>query len=265
MSINLVGADKVLTLSGDGAGANATTAAFTITHAAASALSVAIEPSASTVAGVAIATQPIVEVHDAFGNVVTTGGDSTQTITAALTTGTGALSSTTTEAAVAGVADFVGNGMSINLVGADKVLTFSGDGAGANATTAAFAITSAAASAADSTIAASPTSITANGAATSTVTVQAKDALGNNRTSGGDTVVLATSLGTLGSVTDVGDGTYTATLTVGLVAGTANITGTLGGTAIGTPTTVTFTAVGVPSRPRPRPRLRLRPTASPSR
>ena len=68
---------------------SANAAGDAITHAAASALSVAIEPSASTVAGVAIATQPIVEVHDAFGNVVTTGGDSTQTITAALTTGTG--------------------------------------------------------------------------------------------------------------------------------------------------------------------------------
>ncbi len=63
----------------------------------------------------------------------------------------------------------------------------------------------------------------------STITVQAKDAGGNNVTSGGDIVVLSTDIGALSGVTDHGNGTYTATFTSGTI-GTASITGTLNGT-----------------------------------
>ena len=87
---------------------------------------------------------------------------------------------------------------------------------------------------------ASPASITADGVSTSTITVQAKDAFGNNRTSGGSAVVLNASRGSLGTVSDAGNGTYSATLTAASSTGTASITGTLGGTAIGTPTSVAF-------------------------
>ncbi|MEZ5506034.1 MAG: Ig-like domain-containing protein [Gammaproteobacteria bacterium] len=82
------------------------------------------------------------------------------------------------------------------------------------------------------TISASPTSITADGSSTSTITVQAKDATSTNISSGGDTVVLNTSAGSLGSVTDNGDGTYSATFTAAATAGTATITGTINGNAI---------------------------------
>ncbi|MFP1646605.1 invasin domain 3-containing protein [Pontitalea aquivivens] len=71
--------------------------------------------------------------------------------------------------------------------------------------------------------------------------MQLKDANGNNLTTGGATVALSTTLGTLGSVTDNGDGTYTATLTSSTTAGTATISGTLGGTAITDTATVAFT------------------------
>jgi len=89
-----------------------------------------------------------------------------------------------------------------------------------------------AAAAATTTITANPIAITADGQSTSTITVQAKDANGNNLAAGGDAVVLATTLGALGAVADNGDGTYTATLTAGVVAGTATITGTINGAAI---------------------------------
>src|SRR2546428_9252282 len=46
-----------------------------------------------------------------------------------------------------------------------------------------------------------------------TITVRLKDSFGNPLTSGGNAVTLATTLGTLSSVTDAGDGTYTASLT----------------------------------------------------
>jgi len=95
-------------------------------------------------------------------------------------------------------------------------------------------------SAANTTISANPASITANGTSTSTVTVQAKDANNNNFVTSGGTVTLSTSAGLLGSVTDNQNGTYTATLTSSSTAGTANITGTIAGTAIGHSTSVTF-------------------------
>jgi hypothetical protein len=74
---------------------------------------------------------------------------------------------------------------------------------------------------------------------TSTVTVQAVDANGNNLTTGGATVVLATSFGQLGPVTDNGNGTYTATLIFN-APGTATVTGTLNGSAIGHTATATL-------------------------
>src|ERR1035437_8698559 len=93
-----------------------------------------------------------------------------------------------------------------------------------------------AANAAHSTISASPTSITADGSSTSTITVQARDVNNTNLTTGGATVVISKSsgTGTLGSTTDNGNGTYTATLTAPTDAGSATLAATLGGTAVGT-------------------------------
>jgi hypothetical protein len=96
------------------------------------------------------------------------------------------------------------------------------------------------ASASNSVISSSPSAVAADGASTSTVTVQAEDAYGNNLTTGGATVNLSTSLGRLGPVTDNGDGTYSATLTSSTAPGTATVTGTINGSAIGHTATVAF-------------------------
>ena len=86
----------------------------------------------------------------------------------------------------------------------------------------------------------------ASGAA-ATLTLQAKDAFGNNLTSGGAIVVFTssggTSTGSIGSTTDNGNGTYTAAFT-GIVAGTATTIGaTVNGTAVSTTLpTLTVTA-----------------------
>jgi adhesin/invasin len=93
-----------------------------------------------------------------------------------------------------------------------------------------------------STITANPTSIVANGTATSTITVQLKDFNGNNLTSSAGTVALSTTLGTLSAVTDNANGTYTATLTAGTVAGTAVVGGTLNGLAFTQTASVALTA-----------------------
>lgn len=95
-----------------------------------------------------------------------------------------------------------------------------------------FDVTPGAASASQTTITANPTVIFNDGFSTSTITVQLKDSEGNNRTVGGETVVLNTTDGSLGSVTDNGNGTYTATLTSSVIEGTATITGTLNAAAI---------------------------------
>src|SRR5690606_8299142 len=86
------------------------------------------------------------------------------------------------------------------------------------ADTAEVEITVGAASLATSTITASPSEITTD--ETATITVQLKDAAGNNLPASGGTVVLTTTLGTLGDFQDNADGTYTATLS-STVPGTA--------------------------------------------
>ena len=107
-------------------------------------------------------------------------------------------------------------------------------------------VTRAAASAdpAETTITASPTSITADGTSTSTITVQLKDASGTNVATGaGYSVVLATSAGTLSSVTNNNNGTFTATLTAPTSVGTGSLTisGTLNSAEITDTEVITLT------------------------
>src|SRR5213075_571770 len=59
-------------------------------------------------------------------------------------------------------------------------------------------------------------------------------------TSSGGTVTLSTNLGTLSSVTNNNNGTYTATLT-GTQSGTATISGIINGSSITSTATVTLT------------------------
>src|SRR5207245_2729907 len=78
-----------------------------------------------------------------------------------------------------------------------------------------------------------------------TLTLQAKDAAGNNLTTGGLTVVFTrtggTSNGTISTTTNVGNGTYTATFT-GTTAGTATTIGaTFGGNAVTSTQSLTVT------------------------
>jgi adhesin/invasin len=101
-------------------------------------------------------------------------------------------------------------------------------------------------SAGKSTITRSPASITADGVSTSTITVRARDASGIPIATGGANVTLQTSLGSVSSATDNGDGSYAATLTSGTTAGSAKVTGAINGTPMTATTAVTLTA-GPPS------------------
>ena len=87
-------------------------------------------------------------------------------------------------------------------------------------------------------ILADPETVVADGVSTSAITVVLRDAQGAPLSSGGHQVALSTTRGTLGSVTDQGDGTYTATFTAPTGVGTALITGTVDGEAIGGSATI---------------------------
>ncbi|HEX6133597.1 MAG TPA: invasin domain 3-containing protein [Longimicrobiales bacterium] len=82
------------------------------------------------------------------------------------------------------------------------------------------------------TIEADSAALPADGSSSTLITVTVRDANGNPTGSTAGVVTLATTLGALTAVTDQADGTYTARLTAGTVAGTAIVTGTLAGAAI---------------------------------
>ena len=92
----------------------------------------------------------------------------------------------------------------------------------------AITVTAGVPSATNSSISASPASIPADGATASAVTVQLYDTSGQKITVGGATVQIASTLGTVSSVTDNGNGTYTAQLT-STAAGTAVLSFTVNG------------------------------------
>ncbi len=196
------------------------TVAMQAAAAAAATTTITADPIAITADGQSTSTITV-QAKDANGNNLAAGGDAVVLATtlgvlgAVADNGDGTYTATLTAGVVAGTATVTGtiNGAAIT-DDADVALNV---GAAAAATT---------------TITANPIAITADGQSTSTITVQAKDANGNNLAAGGDAVVLATTLGALGAVADNGDGTYTATLTAGVVAGTATITGTINGAAI---------------------------------
>ncbi|WP_353739756.1 YrIlm family inverse autotransporter adhesin [Yersinia intermedia] len=83
----------------------------------------------------------------------------------------------------------------------------------------------------NSTLVAAPVNIEANGSDTSQVTLTLRDS--NNNPVTGQAVALASTLGTLGTVSEQANGVYTATLTAGTLAGTASLTVTVGGNALG--------------------------------
>ena len=90
------------------------------------------------------------------------------------------------------------------------------------------------------TITADPNEIIADGVSTSLITVQAIDENGVNLTIGGATITLSATDGTLSSVTDNNDGTYTATLTSSTDPGFVTISGTVNGNPIIDTAEVTF-------------------------
>ena len=95
-----------------------------------------------------------------------------------------------------------------------------------------FSISAKAAGLADtstSVITATPISIIADSVSTSSIIVQLKDVNSDNLIISGGVVALSSSLGTLTEVTDLTNGSYSATLTSTSSVGTATLTATLDG------------------------------------
>ena len=189
------------------------------------------------VVGSAFATQPVVRILDAGGNLTT----STATVTATASGGT--LSGTTSIPAVAGTATYTDLSFA-GLVSTPYTLTFASTGL-TSATSSSFQYGAGRfgpVSLTISTITASPTSRPADGSSTSGITVQTKDAGGNNLTTSQGPVTLATTAGSLGSVTNNNNGSYSATLTtpVGRGSGSAVVSGTLNGSALLSTATVSL-------------------------
>src|SRR5207248_1726418 len=76
------------------------------------------------------------------------------------------------------------------------------------------------------------------GATTSTITVTLKSNASSNLAASGGNVTMATNLGTLGSVTDNGNGTYTASFS-STATGTATINASLDGRQLSASASVT--------------------------
>ncbi|MDA3015308.1 MAG: fibronectin type III domain-containing protein, partial [Actinomycetota bacterium] len=95
-----------------------------------------------------------------------------------------------------------------------------------------------------SVVTASSTSLSADGSSTSTITVALRDAYANPLTASGGTVVVsvASGSGSVGSVTNNSNGTYTATYTAGYVAGVVRIEATVGGSKIADAAFITLTS-----------------------
>jgi hypothetical protein len=206
---------------------------------------------ANTAANLVFTTQPgNADAGASFGVVVTardgqgatvTGFTGTVRLAIGTNPGGGTLSGTKSVTPVAGVATF--SGLSINRAASGYTLTATASGAG-SAVSAPFDITTGGISTSRSVVTVSSGSVVSG--STVTLTLQAKDASGNNITSGGATVVFTrsggTSTGTIGPTTDNHNGTYTATFT-GATAGTpTTIHATIAGAAVtSTLPTVTVT------------------------
>ena len=94
---------------------------------------------------------------------------------------------------------------------------------------------------AQSAVTSEQSSIVANGSASTIIKVILKDQNGNQVSSGGETVVISTSTGTLlGSVVDQADGSYTQVLRSSTSVTSATVSATVSGVAVGTSASVAF-------------------------
>jgi len=216
-----------------GTAVGASNCVITLTVGAVNASHSTVSPATATKTADGASTQLItVQARDAGNNNRTSGGDTvvftptSGTMGPVTDVGNGTYTATWTAPTSAGS-------------GTATITATLGDtavGTAVSATSCVITLTAGAVDASHSTVSPATATKTANGTSTQVITVQARDINNNNRTSGGDTVVFSATSGTMGSVIDIGNGTYTATWTspASVGSGSATVTATLGGTAVGT-------------------------------
>jgi adhesin/invasin len=172
-----------------------------------------------------------IELRDASGNLTAAASP----VIFTKTSGSGTVSGLGAKTSTGGVA-------SVTVVGqlAGPITVTAASGALSAVTT--FSVVPGAAAASQSTLSASPASIPANGTSLSTITLHAKDAAGNALSTSAGAVALHATAGRLSAVTDLHNGTYTASLSAGTAPGQAIVTGELDGETIGVPVAVTLEA-----------------------
>src|SRR5207253_2494150 len=206
LSIDKAGTGYTLATSATGL-TGATSSTFNIEPAAANRLVFTGQPTSVT-AGATITPAVAVTVQDGLGNTVT-GFSGNVAVAIGTNPGGGALSGTTTVAAVNGVATF--STLSINRTGTGYTLTASGTGL-ATGGSAAFNVSAGSATALVFT--GEPTNAVAGAAITPAVQVTVEDGLGN-------TVTSFTANVTVAIATNPGGGTLAGTATVAATAGVA--------------------------------------------
>lgn len=186
------------------------TAEVPLTASTPTALGMVTQPN-DTRTGVAHTTQPVVRVVDAANNTVTT---DTSTVTAALITvsGTGTALGTLTKAAVAGVADFSGNGLGVTSAGGGTFKWRFTDGTLTSVDSAVFTVVGNASALA---VVTQPDSITTGATHLSQPSVKVVDSVGN-------TVTTDTSTVTASLVAVTGTGSAIGTLTKAAASGIAD-------------------------------------------
>ncbi|MCX6138426.1 MAG: Ig-like domain-containing protein [Ignavibacteriales bacterium] len=244
----------VATLGGNPVQSNSgsqTQATVTYTVGAISAVGSTLTPTAASITANGTSTTVLtVTAKDATGNNIGTGGaivtitkqSGVGTIGAVTDNGNGTYTATITSTTTAG------NGVFVATLGGSPVQ--SGTGSQTQST---ITCTPGAADATVSTLTPTSTSITADGSSTQNLIVTVKDANGNNVGTGGATVVITqlSGTGSIGSVSDNGDGTYRATVTSPTLVGNGIFVATVGGNPVKnsggsqTQATVTYVAGAV--------------------
>ena len=209
---------------------------------AAARLTITTQPSTNAVAGVALAQQPVVQVEDAFGNLVT---DSTASVTVSRGAGIGSVLGTTTVSAVGGVVTFADLYLT-NAGTADLVFTSLGL---SNAVSGSIVVTPATASALVFTT--QPAGGHSGSAFATQPVVQARDQFGNNSSVGlasNQVVSLALTAGSgslIGTTTaDISGGTAVFA-DVGVSAAGLNKQITASSTNLTDAVSATFTVGGI--------------------
>ncbi|MHC2999105.1 beta strand repeat-containing protein [Microbacterium sp. HJ5] len=221
-----VGVDTFSFTVGGAASGDTATVSYTVGAPSAATSTIVAAPSVLTVGG--SDGSVTVTLRDAAGNPITTGGADVDIVQSSGTAvldpagivdnGDGTYSLAFTSPALVGTSEF---GFTIGGVPgtATASVTYVAGPSSAND---------------HSTIEATPTQIEADGATTSEIVVTIRDAFGNLRATGGDSVVFALEAGSTGildpaGATDNGDGTYSITLTSPTEIGTATVTFTVNG------------------------------------